>query len=264
MQLERLGAWESHSTRKGFLCQNAAMKGNWLGWASSARAWARNQDLIVLLLTLLAALGLLGFFALANEVTEGRTRALDEWVIRSMRHPDNLADPLGPPWLEDAVRDITALGSSTVLVLVTLAAAGFLVARRQYHALGLLLAAIGGGELLVWGLKGFFARPRPDLVPLLMRVSTASFPSGHSLLSAVVYLTLGALLARMVAPLKLKLYFIGVALGFSFLVGLSRIYLGVHYPTDVLAGWTLGLLWAVVCWLAARALQRRGKVEKAG
>ena len=240
------------------------MKGSWPSWAGSARAWVRHQDFIVLLLMLLAALGLWVFFALASEVTAGHTRALDEWVVRSMRQPGNPADPLGPPWLEDAVRDITALGSSTVLVLVTLAVAGFLVARRQYHALGLLLAAIGGGELLVWGLKGFFARPRPDLVPALMRVSTASFPSGHALLSAVVYLTLGALLARMVAPLKLKLYFIGVALGCSFLVGLSRVYLGVHYPTDVLAGWAVGLFWAVVCWLTARALQRRGKVEKAG
>ncbi|MGN6642447.1 MAG: phosphatase PAP2 family protein, partial [Verrucomicrobiota bacterium] len=107
-----------------------------------------------------------------------------------------------------------------------------------------------------------YERPRPELVPPLVRVSSASFPSGHSLLSAVVYLTLCALLARLVQPMKLKLYILGAGIFVSFLVGVSRVYLGVHYPTDVLAGWTAGAVWAVICWLLADYLQRRGWVEK--
>ena len=139
---------------------------------------------------------------------------------------------------------------------------GFVLLRRRFHVLALILTAIAGGVLLNVWLKHFFDRPRPDLVPPIAHVSTASFPSGHSLLSAVVYLTLGALLTRMVAPMKLKMYIISMALLLSFLVGLSRIYLGVHYPTDVLAGWAVGLVWAILCWLVADYMQRRGLVEQ--
>jgi undecaprenyl-diphosphatase len=239
------------------------MTGTWKRWFVEGYGWVRNQDLLVLVLALGVVLGLWGFIELADEVSEGTTRALDEAVILAMRQPGNPADPLGPPWVEEAVRDMTALGSGMVLTLIVAAVSGFVLLRRQYHALWLLLAAIGGGVLLNVLLKDWFSRPRPDLVPPLLRIDSASFPSGHSLLSAVVYLTLGALLARLVQPVTHKVYLIAVAFSLAFLVGLSRLYLGVHYPTDVLAGWTIGILWAVICWLAARALQRRGKVERA-
>jgi undecaprenyl-diphosphatase len=103
-------------------------------------------------------------------------------------------------------------------------------------------------------LKDAFARPRPQLVPHLSYVTSYSFPSGHSMLSAIVYLTLGTLLSRLVKPLKIKMYIIGIALLLTFLVGISRVYAGVHYPTDVLAGWAAGLTWALVCLLAAHQL----------
>src|SRR5690606_26095037 len=90
---------------------------------------------------------------------------------------------------------------------------------------------------------------------------TASFPSGHAMMSAVTYLTLGALLARLHRPPALKAFFLGVAMGLTLLVGVSRVYLGVHWPTDVLAGWAAGSVWASACWLAARFFQRRGSVE---
>jgi undecaprenyl-diphosphatase len=234
-----------------------------LSWIVRSYAWFRNQDLLVLLLMLGVVLGVWAFFELADGVKEGATRQMDEAVLKWFRSPADLADPVGPRWFEDSVRDITALGGSTVLSLVVLAIAGFVLLQRQFHAFWLMLAAIGGGVLLNVLIKGWFGRPRPELVPHLSHVSSASFPSGHSMLSAVVYFTLAALLTRLVAPLRIRIYILFVALTFSLLVGLSRIYLGVHYPTDVLAGWTLGLLWAILCWLTARFLQKRGAVETA-
>jgi undecaprenyl-diphosphatase len=113
-------------------------------------------------------------------------------------------------------------------------------------------------------LKALFRRPRPEVVPHLMRVYSSSFPSGHSIISAVVYLTLGALLARTFRQRRFKFYFLAVAVVLTGLVGVSRVYMGVHYPTDVLAGWTAGLVWATLCWLVDRHLQRRGKIEQEG
>lgn len=124
-----------------------------------------------------------------------------------------------------------------------------------------MLAAIIGGVVVSTLLKSLFDRPRPDLVPHLSHVYTSSFPSGHSMLSAIVYLTLGSLLAAVMPSRKLKVYVLAVAIIVTVVVGASRVYLGVHYPTDVLAGWLAGLVWALLCWLIARWLQRRGKVE---
>ena len=149
--------------------------------------------------------GIWGFIELADEVKDGDTTRIDESILRFFRNPDNLADAIGPVWFEEGVRDITALGGITVLAIVSLSVAGFLAAGRKYHALVLLLGALAGGLLLNLALKTFFDRPRPALVPHLDHVSTQSFPSGHSLLSAVVYLTLGALLARLIAERRLKI-----------------------------------------------------------
>ena len=124
-----------------------------------------------------------------------------------------------------------------------------------------VLIATSGGLVLSLILKAAFSRPRPSIVPHLSYVHTSSFPSGHSIMSAVVYLTLGALLTQLVGKVQLKFYFLFVAAALSFLVGLSRTYMGVHYPTDVLAGWTVGLVWATLCWVVARSLQKRGIIE---
>ena len=161
----------------------------------------------------------------------------------------------------NVMRDLTSLGSAPVLALFVLAVAGSLVVRRQLHALALVLVATLGGEGLNLLLKGLFDRPRPDLALHLAQVNSPSFPSGHAMESAVIYFTLAALLARLVQPRPLKLYFLGLAAFLSFLVGFSRVYLGVHYPSDVLAGWTAGLAWALLCWTVASYLQQRGAVE---
>lgn len=232
--------------------------------APMGRALGRlaDSDAVLLVRALLAVGAVWVFLAVASEVGEGETRHVDERIIRALRDSLDPADPIGPPWLEGAARDLTALGSNVVLLIFTSAVAVFLAVRRQSHALALVVVSTGGGFILAQALKLVFSRPRPDLVPHLAVVSSSSFPSGHSMFSAVVYLTLGALLSQLVEERALKAYFLGVACFLTFVVGLSRVYLGVHYPTDVLAGWSAGLAWALVCWMAASYLQRRGKVEQ--
>ena len=224
-------------------------------------AWVGGLDLILLLAVLAMVTGVWSFMAIADKVVEGKTLRIDERLIRSLRNAADPSDPIGPEWLEEVGRDLTALGGVAVLSLITAAVVGFLFMRRQYHAIAFLLGATVGGLALSLLLKNHFARPRPELVPHLSAVYTSSFPSGHSMLSAVVYLTLGALLARLVKGPALKVYVLAMAMLLTLLVGVSRVYMGVHYPTDVLGGWSVGLSWAILCWLVARRLQREGVVE---
>lgn len=211
---------------------------------------------------MLGVVSCISIFAwVADAVTDRQAQSFDEQLMRRLRDPVRLSEPRGPEWLLGAMRDLTALGSATVLVLFVLAVAGALLARRQYHALVFLLVAALGGMLLNILLKPVFGRARPDIALRLTEVRSLSFPSGHAMGSAIIYFTLAALLARLVEPRALKLYFLGLAALLSFLVGASRVYLGVHYPTDVLAGWTVGLAWALLCWTVARYLQGRGSVE---
>jgi undecaprenyl-diphosphatase len=138
---------------------------------------------------------------------------------------------------------------------------GYLLLVGKRAAAWLVLVAVVGGVTLNTLLKLGFNRPRPDLVAPVVRVTTASFPSGHAALSAVAYLTLGALLAQTHVSRHLRIYFMSVGILLALLVGLSRVYLGVHYPTDVLAGWCLGSAWAWACWLVMTRLQQEGRVE---
>jgi undecaprenyl-diphosphatase len=210
-----------------------------------------------------------GFFAwafveLAGDVQEGDTHALDSQLLLALRDPQNPANPLGPSWLEESARDITGLGGYAILTIITLATWAYLLMTRRQGAALLLLAAVVGGMLISTGLKMGFERPRPDLVPHAARVYTASFPSGHAMLSAITYLTLGALLARVEKSRRASAFIMGLAILMTLLVGVSRVYLGVHWPSDVLAGWSVGAAWAALCWFVALQLQRRGQVEKPG
>ncbi|ODA68085.1 phosphatidylglycerophosphatase B [Methyloligella halotolerans] len=202
------------------------------------------------------------FFEIADEVVEGESRAFDEWVMLSLRSPGDTANPLGPAWLEETARDVTAFGSTFALIFISLVVFFWLLMSKRPHAALLLSIALVGGTILNNALKFIFDRPRPDLVAHGTEVFTLSFPSSHAMLSATVYLTLGVIVMRYSSALRLKVYAISVALLLALMVGISRIYLGVHWPTDVIAGWAVGAAWASACWLFILWLQRRGQVEK--
>jgi undecaprenyl-diphosphatase len=225
------------------------------------RHLVRHKLVWVLLVALLVVVGTWAFLELTGDVLEGDTRAFDRWLIDVLRHPEDSEWPRGPRWLVEVGRDITALGSSMVLALVTAVVIAYLVLQRKYGAMWFVIVTTASGGLLSHLLKELFGRERPNPVPCVW-VSSPSFPSGHAMLAALVYLTLGILLARIEPRPLLKVYFLVVAMALTCLVGVSRVYLGVHYPTDILAGWTVGLVWALLCWLAASYLQRRGAVER--
>ncbi len=209
----------------------------------------------------LGAAALWAFIELADEVLEGETSSLDETIILMLRDPDDRTDPIGQPWLEEMMRDFTGMGGVGFLTLITMAVIGFLLFARKPKAALAVVVAIGGGILISSLLKAGFDRPRPDLVPHGSLVYTASFPSGHSMMTATVTLTLGAMLARTLPRRRLRAYIISVCILVTLLVGISRVYLGVHWPTDVLAGWLVGSAWALICGALMLRMQRSGMTE---
>ncbi|MEY2934819.1 MAG: hypothetical protein RL033_5568 [Pseudomonadota bacterium] len=234
--------------------------GHRLRWREALQLLRHAELGYVLSLGALAA-GLYVFIEVAEEVTEGGTHSVDRALLYALRNPSDLSDPLGPPWLEEMVCDWSALGGRALLSLLSIAVITHLLLAKRPRAAGLVAISVIGASLLSLGLKRSFQRPRPDLVPRLLHVSSSSFPSGHSLLSAAVYLTLGALLARTQPNRLLKIHILSWASLLTLLVGVSRVYVGVHWPSDVCAGWAAGAAWAALCWLVAHALQRRGLLD---
>jgi undecaprenyl-diphosphatase len=214
---------------------------------------ALNRDAWPLYGFLTVAALLLVFGHIAEEVIEGDSAAFDRNILLALRVSGGPSTPIGPIWLQEAARDLTALGSVLVLSLLTASAAGYLFLVRRHATALFVVTSVLAGYLFNNLLKFGFDRPRPDYVTPLVRIYSGSFPSGHAALSAIAYLTLATILARAQPLRSVRLYFMGIALGLTLLVGLSRVYLGVHYLTDVLAGWCLGCAWA----LGARILADR-------
>jgi undecaprenyl-diphosphatase len=223
--------------------------------AGENRRWwmrLRRNEVEWLVLGLGACILLFAFVILAGKVMGGDTQALDVRILKALRDRADASTPVGPAWLESAMIDLTAIGGSTILWLVVLAVAGFLVLQTRYRTALVILGTTGSGELLNAIMKHAFNRPRPTIVTHLRVVSSSSFPSGHARESAIVYLTLGVILMRASDRTATKIYVFAVAVTLTLLAGVSRLYLGVHYPTDIVGGWIVGFSWASICWLAAK------------
>jgi len=223
--------------------------------------WVGNRELPVLIVLFAIMASLWGFAMLTELALEDQPHELDRALLLSMRDKTDLSDPIGPGWVEEIGRDFTALGGNAVLILLTMAVIGFLLLDRKPRVVLVVLIATLGALTVSNLLKKTIDRDRPDLVPHGSIIYTASFPSGHSMLAASTYLTLGALLAQLQRRKVIKAYILMVCITITLLVGVSRVYLGVHWPTDVLAGWTAGAGWALGCWLLARWLQLHHKIE---
>jgi undecaprenyl-diphosphatase len=223
---------------------------------------SRSLELDVLAALFVFAAASFIFLKLVSEMREGETRSADQAILLALRDPNDLSNPIGPQWVETMCRDLTSLGSPTVLALFTIAAVSYLWIDGKRSAALFVALSVTGGAVLVTVLKFGFSRPRPELVSHLINVNSFSFPSGHATMAAVTYLTLGVLLARVQGRRRMKLYLLAVASILVLLVGFTRVYLGVHWPTDVLAGWCIGTAWALGCWLIATWLQSGGIIER--
>lgn len=223
--------------------------------------WIGNRELPVLIVLFCIMASLWGFAFLTAMALENQPHEFDRALLLSMRNPADLSDPIGPGWAEEIGRDFTALGGNAVLIFLTTAVIGYLLLDKKQRLVLVVLIATLGALGVSNMLKKTIDRDRPDLVPHGSIVYTASFPSGHSMLAASTYLTLGALLAQLQRRKIIKAYILMICITITLLVGVSRVYLGVHWPTDVLAGWTAGAGWALGCWLLARWLQIHHKIE---
>jgi undecaprenyl-diphosphatase len=208
----------------------------------------RRIESRALILVIGAAGGFWAFFNIASEMTEGETQAIDKRILLALRNPANPSEPIGSHSFQEAMRDVTALGGVTVMTLVTIAGVlAFLMHGRRWHA-AILAGTVLLADISSEGLKNLYGRPRPALVPHGAYVYSASFPSGHSTLSAATFLTLATLIASLEPNrgTKIMVYVLAVLLVLG--IGVSRVYLGVHWPSDVLAGWCLGAAWALAAW----------------
>jgi len=228
------------------------------GHFNRLREFVKGEAVLLSGIVLLSGLVLL-FLRLADEVFEGETQAFDQSILLLFRDPTNINQLIGPSWLHEAVRDVTSIGSFSILGLLVGGIVIYLLLTNRRAIALFALASVLGGTAISTLLKLTYNRPRPDLTTMSQQF-TSSFPSGHAMLSAVTFLTLGAILSQLAPTRALRIYAIVSAIFLTVLVGVSRVYMGVHYPSDVLAGWCLGAAWALACSMLAYWLQQRGKV----
>lgn len=215
-------------------------------------------------LVAIVGLAIYAFLQIADEVAENEWLAFDRGILLFFRDPADPAVPVGPFWLRETMTEITSLGGYPVLVVLVSAVVGYLLVVRMFGPAIYVVVSLLMGTALSQLLKSLYDRPRPDFVGHLVDTHTASFPSGHATMSTVVYLTLAALIVRLVDQTRVRVYVICVAILLALMVGVSRVYLGVHYPTDVAAGWALGAGWASLSWLVASLLRERRRTISVG
>ena len=202
-------------------------------------------------------LGIVTFVEIADDMTEADGQAFDQMVLHWMQPV--AGQPRGPWWLHEATADITSLGGIAVLGLFAIVAIGILFILRKRLSAFLLVLGLAGGVALSEGLKALFERQRPPAAYQAVETLNASFPSGHALLSTVFYLTVAVMMTRAFPRQRLKAYVLGVGMVFALLVGVTRVYLGAHWASDVMAGWCVGAAWAMALWLVSYAVERRQK-----
>jgi len=194
------------------------------------------------------AAGILLLGLVGDAFEDGLQLGFDRTILLWMRHGTMHGTPIGPAWLKLAMIDITAIGGATVLPVIITITVGFLAVRRLWLTMWLVLGGTISGSIAVTIVKALFARARPELTDHLVQVSSASFPSGHAANSAIVYLTIATLIVQIVEGRAARLYILLTAALLVTIIGVSRVYLGVHWPSDVLAGWSFGTLWALAWW----------------
>ena len=222
---------------------------------ATIRAWRTRHRLepTVLVIVLLLSLATGAFVWTADEMREGETLLRDRQWLLALRVPARPELLLGGASSLQLAREVTALGSPWFLMLLVGGVAAVLAAARHWRLALFIVAATSAGAIFNTGLKHAFARVRPDLVPHEVAVTNASFPSGHAFGAAMIYLTLAALLARRIEQRVARALLLALAIGVAAAVGVSRVALGVHWPSDVLAGWAAGAAWAFASWLVADA-----------
>jgi undecaprenyl-diphosphatase len=230
-------------------------------WSEGLSSFRKRVPAALIVLAVVAG-GIWLFLWVADLVQTGTVETFDERVLLAFREPDDRTQLLGPQWLEVTVRDITALGGVAVLSLVTITVIVYLLLTNRARTALFVLVAVSSGALLTFWLKEAFGRERPTLVPDVDLVRGAAFPSGHTMMATVTYLTLAALLAGTQERRRVRAYLIGSATLLSILIGISRVYLAVHWPTDVIAGWAAGAVWALLGWIVLRRFQQRGVTEE--
>lgn len=236
------------------------MQTGYLRSVSYARDIVRREfRLLVTVLVIVAALWM--FLTLAEAVRAGTIQQFDDAVLLAFRASGHPEIPRGPAWLPETMRDITSLGGGMIIALFTLAVAGYLWLRKKYQPLILLIVTVIGGGVLDFALKLIVGRGRPTVVSHFVNVDSFSFPSGHSLMSMAVYLVLAAILSPQLPDRRARVYIVAFALFLTCSIGISRVYLGVHYPSDVLGGWCIGLAWATLCSFVAWYIERRRKMR---
>lgn len=194
---------------------------------------------------------------LGRTIAGGARFAFDSGIMLSLRQAANPAVPTGPAWLKQAMIDITALGGETVLTLAVALTIGFLAASRHLLAAALVFAGTVTGSIAVALAKSWVGRQRPALIDHLVEVGSASFPSGHAANSAIIYLTIALVSIQVIPHRAARWFLLAATLLLVAAIGVSRVYLGVHWPSDVLAGWSFGTLWALAWWAAGSWLRLR-------